>query len=102
MIKELDNVEISHVYYHFRDYLADLEQVLNSGFRTKKIEMQLPDGDMSVQPFVVVRISDEEVAAIRSSHHYLISNTIVDKLRPIVEMIEEAEPEIKKKFEENE
>jgi hypothetical protein len=102
MIKDLDNTEISLVYYQFKDYLDDIDQILNSGFRTKKIEMQLPDSESSIQPFVVVRISDEEVAAMRSSHHYLVSQTIVEKLRPIIELIEEAEPEIKKKFEEDE
>jgi len=40
------------------------------------------------------------VAAIRSSHYYQTIKSLVDKLSPIVEMIEEAEPHIKKDLDE--
>lgn len=100
MIKDLDNKEISLVYYSFRDYLKELNKTLDSGYRSKLLDVELPmPGMEDVQPIAIVRVTKEEVAAVRSSHHYLVSQQIVDKLRPIVELIEEAEPNIKKMYE---
>lgn len=97
-MNSLDNTELSHVYYYFRDYLISMDETLKSGFTTKKIDVNIPGVDISVQPFVSVKISEEEIEAIRNSNTYMICKKIVEKLRPIVELIEEAEPEIKKLF----
>lgn len=98
MIKDLDNKEISCVYYQFESYLNELDTNLNSGIQTEKITIDI--GVAAIQPFVVHRISEEEVAAIRSSHFYLTVKSIVNKLKPVVELIEEAEPNIKVQLDE--
>jgi hypothetical protein len=97
MIKNLDNTEISLVYYQFKDYLQEIDNNLEKGYTTKKLDIDTPDG-ISVQPFVVVKISQVQANALRQSLNYTIARSIVDKLRPVVEMIEEAEPNIKKEF----
>jgi hypothetical protein len=99
MIKDLDNREISCVYYQFKAHLEDLNSRLDSRVRAERVDL----GDMtdySVQPFVILPISDDEVNEIRNSTYYRTVSMIVDKLSHVVEMIEEAEPEIKKSLEE--
>lgn len=96
MIKDLNNIEISCVYYYFKDYLEAIEQTFKNGLRTKKLEIETPD--FSVQPMVLIPISKEEINDFYGSDEYKTAKSIVDKLRPIVELIEEAEPEIQKKL----
>jgi len=104
MIKDLNNNEISQVYYILRDYINDVDDALNRRLRMKRIELELPEelGEHSMQPIVLVRISDDEVEGVRSSHHYTTCKSVIQKLHPIVEMIEEVEPEIKSKYDNNE
>jgi hypothetical protein len=98
IIKNLDNNEISCVYYRFESYLKDLDKRLDSGYRTESID--LGDNDMRVQGISIVYMSEEEVAEVKKSHFYLTVRSIVEKLRPVVELIEEAEPDIKIKLDE--
>jgi|APGre2960657404_1045060.scaffolds.fasta_scaffold576203_1 predicted DsbA family dithiol-disulfide isomerase len=98
MIKNLDNNEISCVYYRFSDYIKELDEKLDDGYRTEK--WTINEAGLTIVPYVVIRITEEEVAAIKGSHYYLTVKSIVDKLRPVVEMIEEAEPDIKIKLDE--
>jgi hypothetical protein len=98
MIKNLDNNEISCVYYRFSDYIKELDKKLDDGYRTEKLTIN--ESGLNIEPYVVIRITEEEVAAIKGSHYYLTVKSIVDKLRPVVEMIEEAEPDIKIKLDE--
>lgn len=93
MIKNLDNKEISCVYYQFKSYLDELDSNLDNGIQTEKITIDTSVA--AIHPLIVHKITEEEVAAIRSSHFYLTVQSIVDKLKPVVELIEEAEPNIK-------
>lgn len=98
MIKNLDNTEISCVYYQFKSYLDDLDNNLNAGIRSKKITIDI--GVTEIQPIVLIKMTSEEVAAVKGSHFYRTVRSIVDKLQPVVELIEEAEPDIKTKLDE--
>ena len=98
MIKNLDNTEISCVYYQFKSYLDDLNNNLNAGIRSEKITIDI--GVTEIQPIVLIKITSEEVAAVKGSHFYRTVRSIVDKLQPVVELIEEAEPDIKTKLDE--
>jgi hypothetical protein len=98
IIKNLDNNEISCVYYRFESYLKDLDKRLESGYRAEK--MDINENDMFIQAVSITHMSEEEVAEIRKSHFYLTVRSIVEKLRPVVELIEEAEPDIKTKLDE--
>lgn len=97
MIKSLDNKEISCVYYQFKSHLDSLNKQLLNKKRLERIDLEI--ADVEIQPFVIVPISDEEVAAIRSSHYYQTIKAIVDKLQPVVEIIEDSQPEIKSELE---
>ncbi len=98
MIKNLDNTEISCVYYQFKSYLDDLDNNLNAGIRSEKITIDI--GVTEIQPIVLIKMTSEEVAAVKGSHFYRTVRSIVDKLQPVVELIEEAEPDIKTKLDE--
>lgn len=98
MIKDLDNKEISCVYYQFKSYLDELDSNLDNGLQTEKITIDVHVAEL--HPLIVHKISDEEVAAIRSSHFYITVKSIVHKLKPVVELIEEAEPHIKTQLDE--
>lgn len=104
MIQDLDNNEISHAYYLICDYIRDVDDALRNGMRMKRLELDIESssGPMSLQPIVVIRISDDEAQAVRESHHYLTCKSIINKLKPIIELIEEVQPEIKEKYDNNE
>lgn len=93
MFKDLNNHELSLIYYQFRDHLDKLNVEMSQKIRSERLPMKIDDLD--VQPIVLIPLSDEEVAAVKGSHYYQNIISIVDKLKPIVEMIEEAEPHIK-------
>lgn len=99
MIKDLNNTEISLVYYQFKSYLEQIEETLEQGYRTQRLDIGLEEG-LNVQPYVMVKISKEEENAFRKTDHYKSVRSIVDKLQPIIELIEEAEPDIKKRLDE--
>lgn len=93
MIKNLDNNEISCVYYQFKKHYEELNETLANKCRVEQEDVNT--GDVTLKALFVVSISDEEVAAIKSSHYYQTVKSILDKLAPVVELIEEVEPNIK-------
>lgn len=104
MIQDLNNTEISTVFYLFNDYIKDVDNALESGMRMKKMDLEIQTGteEMSIHPIVMIKISPDEAEGVRTSHHYNTCKSVIAKLRPIVELIEEAEPEIKLKYDNNE
>lgn len=97
MIKNLDNTEISCVYYQFKKHFDDVNEYLNRGYRTEQEDIEA--GGYTMKALSVISVSDEEVAAIKGSHYYQTVKSILDKLAPVVELIEEAEPTIKTNLE---
>lgn len=97
MIKNLDNNEISCVYYNFKDHFDELNKSLDKGYRTEQEDVE--HNGYTAKALFLVKISDEEVAAVKSSHYYQTIKSIIDKLTPVVELIEESEPSIKSKLE---
>jgi len=97
MIQNLDNNEISCVYYQFKKHFDELTNTLNKGYRTEQHDIEAEG--IQAKSIFLIKISDQEVAAVKSSHYYQTIQSIVDKLSHVVEMIEEAEPEIKQSLE---
>ena len=97
MIKNLDNNEISCVYYQFKKHYDDLNDTLDKGYRTEQEDVEL-DG-CKAKALFLIKITDQEVAAVKSSHYYQTLESILDKLTPVIELIEEVEPIIKEKLE---
>lgn len=100
--ENLNNSEISLVYYNFKKHFDEMNAQLDNKMFSEKVSIDTDDPNAPpVRPIVVVveRITDDEVVAIRSSHYYQTIKSLVDKLQPVVELIEEAEPNIKKQLE---
>lgn len=93
----LTNKEISCMYYMMKSHLEDMNESLN-----KKELARMETLDVSeeiVAKVVQVRmISDAEVSSVKNSDYYKTIESITQKFKPIVEMIEESEPSIKKEL----
>lgn len=97
MIKNLDNNEISCVYYQFKKHFDDLNDTLNKGYRTEQEDVEA--NGYKAKALFIVELSEIEVAAVKSSHYYQTVKSLLDKLAPVIELIEEVEPTIKIKLE---
>lgn len=87
-IKDLTNEEILLIFYRFSGFIEKTE----SAFENKKIASPIdtPYGQGSI--FKI--ISDEDISKLKCSDNYVLSKALVEKLKPIIEVIEE-HPEYK-------
>ena len=96
-VKDLNNREISLIFYQFNRHFTEMNEQLSKNMIAEKVNIDMGENGPPITPIIVAveKIDNDEVAAIRSSHYYQTIKSLVDKLSPIVEMIEEAEPHIK-------
>jgi hypothetical protein len=101
-IKDLNNSEISLVFYQFNKHFTEMNEQLGKNLIAEKVSIDMGENGPPITPIIVAveKVDNDEVAAIRSSHYYQTIKSLVDKLSPIVEMIEEAEPHIKESLDE--
>ncbi len=93
-MKGLSNEEILLVYYRFDKYLKNLNSNLEKNVVTKSIET--PFG----AAVAVKSVPESHSQKFKESQYFILVNSVVDKLRPIVELIEEFSPELKQLAEE--
>jgi hypothetical protein len=79
-----------------------MNEQLDKNMIAEKVKIDMGENGPPITPIIIAveKVDNDEVAAIRSSHYYQTIKSLVNKLSPIVEMIEEAEPEIKKELDE--
>lgn len=96
-VKELNSKEISLVFYQFNKHFAEMNEQLEKNMIAEKVKIDMGENGPPITPIImaVEKVNNDEVAAIRSSHYYQTIKSLLGKLSPIVEMIEEAEPNIK-------
>lgn len=101
-VKELNSKEISLVFYQFNKHFTEMNEQLEKNMIAEKVKIDMGENGPPITPIIVAveKVNNDEVAAIRSSHYYQTIKSLLDKLSPIVEMIEEAEPNIKKDLDE--
>lgn len=101
-VKDLNNREISLIFYQFNKHFTEMNEQLDKNMIGEKIKIDMGENGPPITPIIVSveKVDNDEVAAIRSSHYYQTIKSLVDKLSPIVEMIEEAEPNIKSDLDE--
>ena len=101
-VKDLNNREISLIFYQFNKHFTEMNEQLDKNMIGEKIKIDMGENGPPITPIIVSveKVNSDEVAAIRSSHYYQTIKSLVDKLSPIVEMIEEAEPNIKSDLDE--
>ena len=96
-VKDLNNREISLIFYQFNRHFTEMNEQLDKNMIAEKVKIDMGENGPPITPIIVAveKIDSDEVAIIRNSHYYQTIKSVVDKLSPIVEMIEEAEPHIK-------
>jgi len=101
-VKDLNNSELSLIFYQFSRHFNEMNEQLGENMIAEKVKIDMGENGPPITPIIIAveKIDNDEVAAIRGSHYYQTIKSLVDKLSPIVEMIEEAEPHIKKDLDE--
>jgi hypothetical protein len=85
----LNNKQIALVYYRFLGYQKKLNRFIETGMMPK--EIMSPLGAVTA----MIPAKPEEVQEFLKSEYFLLCNSIVESLKPIVELIEESDDEIK-------
>lgn len=85
-LSDLDNREILFIYFGNRKWLDTYEDI----FEHKSIE-----DVMNILDFGQIRVTqpltDDDIAKMQETEHYILANNINNKLEVIVDMIEEAD-----------
>jgi malonyl CoA-acyl carrier protein transacylase len=88
-LSTLDNREILFIYFSNRRWVDTYEDI----FEHKSIE-----DVMSILDFGQIRVtqplSDEDMSKMTETEHYKLCNQIHEKLHAVVELIEEADPDL--------
>lgn len=87
----LDNVEISMVYYRFSQVLKRINKNIEQGIITKTVN--LPGSGARIE--APLPMNDKIKDELTDSMFYKTVQSIVDKLEPIVEIIEDYDSSIK-------
>lgn len=87
--KGLSNEELIMVYYRFNKYLTDLNKNLEKNLISKNVETPFGNG------IAMISVPEEHVDQFKQSQYYELINSIVTKLKPIVELIEECDDAMK-------
>jgi len=85
----LSNEEIIMIYYRFDKYLKGLNENLDNNRVTKSIQTPLGSG------LQIISVPQEHVDKFKKTQYYNLVTSIVDKLKPIVDLIEECDPSLK-------
>lgn len=82
----LSNAEIMLIYYRFRAYVTVLEDNLDKRQVRKSVET--PMGLATV----IENVPQEHVDQFRNTEFYKLTKNVLEKLAPLVELIEECDP----------
>lgn len=88
LYKGLSNEEILIIYYRFKRYIDKLEENFKTGRIAEPIDTPMGPG------IAFKKIDDAYIEEFKKSENYLIAVSVIDKLKLVVEMIEEV-PEMK-------
>ena len=86
----LNNKEILTVYYRFKGYAENLEKQINS----KKLVKIVNEPNTGIS-LATKNLSDEHIQRFKETEFYQMVYSILDKLAPIVEIIEECDQSVK-------
>jgi hypothetical protein len=83
--KGLDNKEILVIYYKMSSFFEELNHNLNENRVQKVVDTKLGKG------VAYIAISDEKVEQFKNSEQYQSLASLVNKLKPVAELIEECD-----------
>lgn len=89
-MRGLSNEELILVYYRFDKYLKSLNENLEKNVMSKNVDTPFGNG------IAIVSIPEGHAQKFKETQYFALVNSVVNKLKPIVELIEECSPELKK------
>lgn len=81
----LDNKELIFIYYKIKDFVSNLDKNLDDKKMRKEIDTPMGRG------VAYIGISEEQVEKVKATEHYRVMHEVLDKLQPIIEVIEECD-----------
>lgn len=88
-LKTLDNKELMIIYYRFSKYIADMEKNLEKNIIVKKVSTPMGTAN------AIANVSDEEKEKFLNSEYYTSIKSLVNKLEPVILLIEDCSEEMK-------
>ena len=85
----LSNEEIIMIYYRFDKYLTGMNANLEKNMISKNVETPFGNG------IAMISVPPAHVDQFKQTQYYELLNSIVAKLKPIVDLIEECDPAMK-------
>ena len=90
----LSNEEIIMIYYLFDKYLTGMNANLDKNMISKSVDTPFGNG------IAMISVPAEHVEKFKQTQYYELLNSIVAKLKPIVELLEDCDPIMKELAEE--
>jgi hypothetical protein len=87
--KGLTNEELIMIYYRFDKHLSGLNENLDKKMISKNVDTPLGNG------IAMISVPDSHIKQFKETQYYTLLNSIVDKLKPIVELIEDCDQSVK-------
>jgi hypothetical protein len=85
----LSNEEIIMIYYRFDKYLTNMNSNLEKNMISKHVETPFGNG------IAMITVPVEHVEKFKATQYYELLNSIVAKLKPIAELLEDCDPSMK-------
>lgn len=90
----LSNEEIIMIYYRFEKYLSGMNVNLEKNMISKNVDTPFGNG------IAMINVPPAHVEMFKQTQYYELLNSIVAKLKPIVELLEDCDPTMKELAEE--
>lgn len=87
-IETFDNKEILVIYHRFAKYITEMESNLEKGIVVKKVNTPMGFAN------AISQVTDEEAKAFVTSEYFLTIKSLVEKLKPIADLIESCSEEL--------
>lgn len=81
----LDNKELIFIYYKVKEFVSNLDKNLADSKMRKEVETPMGIG------VAYITITSDQVEKFKATEHYKVMHELLDKLQPIVEVIEECD-----------
>ena len=88
-INELSNEQVLFLYFTNRKWIEIYHEVSEDRKIIDTLDI-LDFGNVTVTRF----LNDEDITSMETSDHFRLTNVINDKLGPLVDLIEDADPEL--------
>jgi len=86
----LSNEEILVIHTRFKQYMDNLHESFEKGTASKQVDTPLG------RATAVVKVSQEQIDKFKATEYYKLCAAVVDKLDPIVQLLQECDEKYKR------